>query len=109
MPYTKENPGKGRPKGSKNKKTILRAGVWMALNGVCPAEEMAELARITKNEMLRFEIYRYLQSLIEAPQDKPIPYRPDTTEESKEKVAAMDAHLAELSKPLEPIQATTNS
>ena len=98
--FVKGDPRCGRPKGCKNKRTILRAAILLALKGISPAEELAKIAKKTRNESTRVDIWKYLHSFIEAPQDKPIPYRPDTPEESKANVDASIARLQQLARPL---------
>ena len=99
-PFQKGNPGK--PKGSKHKKVMLRAAVVLALEGISPVQELLKIAKGTKSEQTRIALYQYLQSFVEAPQTQAFPLTPESPEQSRENVDRMKAHLAELSKPLDP-------
>lgn len=98
MPFQEGNPG--RPKGSLNKKTILRPYAVMALAGVHPTEELVKIAQSTENEQTRIDLWKYLQSFIEAPQALAKTVSHESPEESVEAAKKMDQQLAELCKPI---------
>lgn len=93
----------GRKPGSPNKKTLLRAAFVLADMGISPTERLVEIADDPQTPIPeRVELWKFLQSYVEAPQVKPTEVAAETPEGSVERAKAMAAQLAELSKPIEP-------
>jgi hypothetical protein len=96
-------PGPGRPKGSKNLKTLLSACSILVLDGRQPVRELIAIADDPKATLgIRKEIWMFLQTYIEAPQDEPAKRTTEAPQESVEAAANTMALLAKLSSPDDP-------
>lgn len=104
MPFEEGNSlGVGRPKGSLNKKTILRAAFYLADKGISPIEKLVEIADAVGTPLeTRVSLWKFLQSHVEAPQTAPTLHTSDSPEASVENARKVAEHLASLSRPLEP-------
>ncbi len=105
MPFEEGNTfGAGRPKGSPNKKTILRAAFVLAEKGISPVEKLIEIADDGSTPVpTRIELWKFLHSFVEAPQTAPTAHVPDSPEASVENARKVAEHLKTLSRPLEPV------
>lgn len=93
----------GRQKGTPNKKTILRAAAVLAANGISPTEKLIEIADNEETPIAtRVELWKFLQTYVEAPQTIAVAPAPDSPEESVERAKMMAERLSRLSEPLEP-------
>ncbi|MDE2099541.1 MAG: hypothetical protein KGL39_19975 [Patescibacteria group bacterium] len=98
--FAEGNPGgPGRPVGSKNKRTILRAAIVCALAGKAPAEELIALAKSARDPRLKANIWMFLQTYIEAPAKQSHPLVPETPEDSKTNADAILAKLKAFAEP----------
>jgi hypothetical protein len=102
-PFAEGNPG--RPKGSKNKKTLVLERVYQRCiaKDFHPADVLIEIAQDPKVPIaFRKEVCLDLMRYMEGHQPESKPHSPGTTSESVEAAKATMAKLEELSAPLEP-------
>ena len=93
----------GRPKGALSKKTLLRAAAVLADKGLSPTEELVKIAQDAATPVAtRIELWKFLQSYVEAPQTKPTEIAPETPEGSADNARKTMALLASLAQPRDP-------
>lgn len=93
----------GRKAGTPNRKTLLRASAVLAERGLSPTDELIKIAQDLETKTATcIEIWKFLQSFVEAPQTIAQSIAPDSPSDSVENARAALARLNELSKPLEP-------
>jgi hypothetical protein len=102
MPFPEGYKSPGRPPGSKNIKTYVRAALVLAEADRHPILELIKLADESKDVQFKRDMWLTILSYAEVPQRDPVPFVSSTPEESAAKVNALFAEAAARATPIDP-------